>query len=115
MEIIRLRIGRKELLEKYCSYFRTMSKAVVDVKRHLLAVDADLHSDQEALLIEDGSLQEDLWGINLYPLKSAGDFIEFTSLINIRPHDGNTSMEVEDPATREKIRNIVTSLIDYES
>ena len=47
--------------------FGDMVKAVVDVRREMMAVDAELHSDEEAFLLEHGSAQEDLWGINLYP------------------------------------------------
>jgi len=91
-----------------------MSKAVVDVEKEIMAVDGELHSDQESELLAGGSKQEDLWGINLYPSRNREDFIEFTSLINIRPHQGNFSMEVDDQAVREKIKTIVFNLIDYE-
>ena len=91
-----------------------MSKAVVDVEKEIMAVDGELHSDQESELLAGGSKQEDLWGINLYPSRNREDFIEFTSLINIRPHQGNFSMEVDDRAVREKIKTIVFNLIDYE-
>lgn len=114
MEIIHSRISKNELAEKYCSNFKTMTKAVVDIEREIMAVDAELHSDLEALLLEEGGKQENLWGINLYPGKKREDFIEFTSLINIRPHHGNTSMEVENPAIRGKIVTIAASLVDYE-
>ena len=60
-----------------------MCKAVVDIERNVCAVDAELHADLESLLLENGSLQENLWGVNLYPLKQKFDFIEYTSLINI--------------------------------
>jgi hypothetical protein len=115
MEIIRSKIGKKVLADSYCSYFGSMTKAVVDVEREIMAVDAELHSDQEALLLEEGSRQEDLWGVNLYPEKSKEDCIEFTSLINIRPHQGNFSQEVEDPLLRERIRTVVFKLVAYES
>ena len=35
------------------------------------------------------------------------DFIEFDSLINIRPRQGNRSRDVEDEAIREQIRQVV--------
>ena len=88
-----------------------MTKAVVDIENEIIAIDADLHSDLEAALIEAGSHQEDLWGINLYPSKSDEEFIEYTSLINIRPHQNNPSMEIMDVAIKKQIKHIVASLI----
>ncbi|PJE65348.1 hypothetical protein COU91_02165 [Candidatus Saccharibacteria bacterium CG10_big_fil_rev_8_21_14_0_10_47_8] len=83
-------------------------KAVVDVKKGLLVVDAELHADQEAYLIENGSAQQDLWGINLYPEKfGQDDFIEFDSMINIRPSQKNMSRDVDDQSVRNRIIKIV--------
>jgi len=87
--------------------FGNMVKAVVDVGRGLLAVDAELHSDLEALLPEDGSKQKDLWGINLYPDMKDEDFVEFDSVINMRPSQGNRSRGVEDEKLHGKIIEIV--------
>jgi hypothetical protein len=92
-----------------------MCKAVVDIENQIIAVDAELHADQESQLLEDGSLQQNLWGINLHPGKADDNFIEYTSLINIRPHDNNCSMEIESSETREKIRQIVETLIRHET
>ncbi len=86
-------------------------KGVVDVSKGIVALDAELHSDLECLLLENGSRQEDLWGINLYPDETGEDFIEFDSLINIRAWQGNRSRDVEDEAVREKICNIVNKFI----
>jgi len=84
-----------------------MIKAVADVDRGLIAVDAELHSDLESFLLQDGSDQSALWGFNIYPEAEGEDFIEFDSLINIRPRQGNRSRDVEDSAVREKIKSIV--------
>jgi hypothetical protein len=91
--------------------FGDMMKAVVDVDRRIMAIGAELHSDEEAALIEDGSRQSDLWGINLYPSRSRSERIEFDSLINIRPSQGNRSRDVQDAATRTAITEIVDALI----
>ncbi len=106
MQIIRIKVSRNELSAMAQSGFGDMVKGVVDVNRGIAAIDAELHSDLEAMLLEDGSRQEDLWGINLYP-DETDDFIEFDSLINIRPLQNNRSRGVNDPVVREKITEIV--------
>jgi hypothetical protein len=60
---------------------------------------------------KEGSKREDIWGINLYPKKSGEEFIEFDSMINLKPHSGNRSRGVEDGETREKIKKIVEKLV----
>ena len=90
-----------------CRILSIFAKGVVDVRQQLLALDAELHSDLESMLLEEGSNQEDLWGINLYPEMEGEDFIEFDSLINIRPRQGNRSRDVEDEAIRAQIRQVV--------
>ena len=92
-------------------YFGDMIKAVVDVKQGILGLDAELHADIEKELLTQGSMQADLWGINLYPEMDGEDFIEFDSLINIRPYQGNRSRDVQDPAVRKQIIDVVNSLI----
>ena len=81
------------------------------VERGLVAVDAELHSDLEALLLEAGSKQKDLWGINLYPELAADQFVEFDSLINLRPSQGNKSRGVESEGIRKKIIAIIEKRI----
>lgn len=100
-----------ELREMAAAMFGDMVKAVVDVGREIMAVDAELHADEEALLIEKGSDQNDLWGINLYPELEGEDFVEFSSMINLRPSQGNRSRGVENPAIRDRILKIVNSLV----
>jgi hypothetical protein len=91
--------------------FGNMVKAVVDIERKMMAVDADLHSDEEAALLESGSRQEDLWGINLYPALAEMDWIEFDSMINLRPGQGNRTRGVDDPDIRSKIAAVVEGLV----
>ena len=91
--------------------FGDMVKAVVDVEREILAVDAELHSDLEVLLLDNGSKQKNLWGINIYPEQDGDDFVEFDSMINIRPRQGNKIRGVEDKALRSKIISIVTKRV----
>ena len=88
-----------------------MVKAVVDVKRSIMLLDADLHADQEAELLSEGAGQRDLWGINLYPGLPDDEWLEFDSMINLRPSFGNRSRGVDDPATRATIADLVTRLV----
>jgi Protein of unknown function (DUF5674) len=92
-------------------HFEDMVKYVVDVERGLAAVGGELHADEEELLLDRGSRQEDLWGMNYYPGRGRDGCIEFTSLINIRPAQGNPGMTVEDPGVRRRIRELTYALI----
>ena len=105
------RIKLDELSKMAEEMFGDLVKAVVDIKRDMMVVDAELHADEEALLIEHGSKQSNIWGINLYPELEGADFVEFDSMINLRPSQENRSREVEDPAIREHIQRIVNDLV----
>jgi len=91
--------------------FGDLVKAVVDVDREIMAIDGELHSDEEALLLEQGSRQQHLWGINIYPDLEGTERIEFDSMINIRPSQGNRSRGVDDPELRLRIIRIVETLL----
>ena len=95
MIILEKPVTRAELIELAENFYGDMVKGVVDVDKELLALDAELHSDLEGLLLGEGSQQEALWGINLYPEAEDEDFLEFDTLINIRPRQGNRSRYVE--------------------
>lgn len=107
MKIIIETLKLDELKQMATATFGNLVKAVVDINREILAVDAELHSDLEALLLEDGSKQKSLWGINLYPEIEGDDFIEFDSMINMRPSQGNRSRGIENEEIRKKIIAIV--------
>lgn len=109
MVILNAPIAFREIRMKYNQFFRTMVKAVVDIEKRLVALDAELHADLEQLLLDEGSRQENVWGINIY--FEGPVFIEYTSLINIRPAQGNKGMEVENPQTKKQIEDIVISFI----
>ena len=111
MKIIYTPISRNEILENYNSFFRKMIKAVVDIDKQIIALDAELHADLEEILLENGSNQENLWGINLYLEENKDKQIEYTALINIRPSLDNRSMEVENLQIRDEIKKIVNNLI----
>jgi len=91
--------------------FGDMVKGVVDLRRGILLLDADMHADQEAELLADGSAQSDLWGINLYPDGAEADLLEFDSMINLRPSFGNRSRSIDDPATQRAVTTLVTRLV----
>ena len=107
MKIIDKKLTMSELKRIAAATFGDMVKAVVDVDRELIALDAELHSDLEALLLGDGSKQKNIWGINLYPDMHGEEFIEFDSLINIRPSQGNRSRGVENEEMRKRIISII--------
>ena len=111
MRVVNENISIDELKEMSSKMFGNLVKAVVDVEKNILVVDAELHSDQEAFLIESGSNQKNLWGINIYPDLSNEERIEFDSMINLRPSQGNSSRGVEDEEIQKKILDIVNSKI----
>jgi hypothetical protein len=111
MTIVKDRTSRAELATLAEQQFGDLVKAVVDIKRGIMAVGGELHSDEESLLLEDGSEQQDLWGINLYPATAGADWIEFDSMINIRPAHGNRSRGVDDPEARRAIAALVDRLV----
>jgi len=111
MKIIEEQISIEEIKLMAEDFSGDYVKAVVDIEREIIAIDAEMHSDLEAILLNEGSLQYDLWGINLYPDKNRNELIEFDSLINIRPKMKNMSRDVEDNETRIKIINIVEKLV----
>lgn len=104
-------ISLEELRTLAQARFGDMIKGVVDLERGILLLDADLHADQEASLLADGSKQTNLWGINLYPDVAGEDWLEFDSMINLRPSFGNRSRGVDDPATRAAIAALIARVV----
>ncbi|MCM8766922.1 MAG: DUF5674 family protein [Candidatus Omnitrophica bacterium] len=104
------KIKMSELKKIAEEMFDILVKGVVDIEKEILVIGGELHSDEEAILIENGSKQENLWGINLYPDEKE-NFIEFDSVINIKPSLGNKSRDIEDPEIKEKIKKIVEKLV----
>jgi hypothetical protein len=112
IQIIKAPISVALLAKLAQQQFGDVIKATVDVSKGIMALGGELHSDEEVLLIEKGSDQKDLWGINLYPAQfGKKGFVEFDSMINIRPSQGNMSRGVNNIATQKEIRNIVNKLI----
>ena len=111
MQILERPVSREELKAIAQNTFGDMVKCVADIRQGLLAIDADLHADLEALLLQNGSSQEDLWGFNLWVEEEGEDFIEFDSLINIRSWQNNPSRDILNPEVRDSIRSIVAKQI----
>ena len=114
MRILEKPISKTELISTSSNFIdENTIKAVVDVKREIIAVDSPMHYDCEQLLLTNGSKQEDLWGINLYlDEDNIDDLVEFDSMINIRPAQGNRSRGVEDLETQAKIKSIVSKWLN---
>ena len=111
IKIITTAITKEELLKLAREGFGDLVKAVVDINKEIMALNGELHADEEAKLLDSGSKQENLWGINLYPEKTGEEFIEFDSVINLRPLQNNRSRGIEDPLIQNKIIEIAGRLI----
>lgn len=112
IRIIKNPITRIELEKFAKERFGDLAKAVVDIEQKIIAVGGELHADMETLLMEkENSLRKDTWGINLYPENFGEDFVEFDSMINLKPALGNRTRNVENNETREKIKAIVNNLV----
>ncbi|MBI1984880.1 MAG: hypothetical protein HYS60_02085 [Candidatus Wildermuthbacteria bacterium] len=112
IKIIKTLVDKEELKEIAKSYAWDAVKAVVDVEQEIMAIGGEFHADEEALLMEkEGSRRESTWGINLYPEESGENFIEFDSMVNLKPAFGNRSRNVEDALLQKKIREIVVKLV----
>lgn len=111
IRLITEKISRAELKAIAAERFGDMVKAVVDLEKNIMAIGGELHSDEEAYMLERESKQGDLWGINLYPESTIDQFIEFDSMINLRPGQGNRSRGVENVEIQRKIKEIIRSLV----
>lgn len=111
IKIVQDNISRDEVRALALASYGDLVKAVVDIEKRVMAIGAEMHFDAEQMLLEQGSRQADLWGINLHPEVSGDDFVEFDSMINLRPSQGNRSRSVEDPSTQKKIRDLIAALV----
>ena len=112
IRIIKGHVSRSELEKIANERFGDLVKAAIDIEQSILALGAELHADAAAELMEkENSKREHIWGINLYPAEIGEDFLEFDSMINIKPAFGNRTRSVDDEAIRAKIREIVNSIV----
>lgn len=105
-------ISVSELQAMAGNMYGTLVKADVDLAKKVVVVDMDMHADGEAYLLSNGSEQQDLWGINLHPAKFGSDeFVEFDSMINIRPRQKNPSRDILDTTIRDRIKQLVSGVV----
>jgi len=110
--IVKDAITRAELRALAHEQYGDIIKAVVDVNTGVVGVGGELHVDIQSILIEkEGARGDTTWGINLYLDKTGDDFIEFDSMINLKPALGNKTRGVEDETIRQKIREIVDRVV----
>lgn len=108
IHILRERAAPEQLAEMLADW-GVLIKVVVDIRRKVMAGGGEMHADGEALLLADGSQQEDLWGANWYPDSRE---VRFEALMNIRSRHGNTKMEVQSEAIRAKMEPIIRGLLE---
>ena len=94
-------------------WHQTLVKGVADIETGLVALGGEWHMDANNRLIEEGSQQKNLWGFNIYPKEKGNAAIEYNSLINIRPMQGNRSMEITSEETRNAVRKVAALAIPF--
>ena len=111
IHIVRSHATRPQM-EEMLQTLETYIKLAVDIQRGILAGGGALHADCEAVLIEDSSRQQDVWGADWNP---SAQQVTFESLINIRPRQNNPSMEILDSTIRERVAEIVRPLLSEDA
>ncbi len=111
IKIYKNKVSVREVKDVADATFGDMAKGVVDLRGKIMALGGFLHADCEAILLKEGCRQEDLWGFNIYPGRPKNEWLEYTSLINIRPRQGNRSIEIKDPSLRDRVKGAVEGLI----
>ncbi len=111
IKIVKNKIALAEVKRLAEESYGEMVKVVADIGQGILAIGGEMHADAEQLLLENGSLQEDLWGFNIYPEAEEDGFLEYVSFINIRPKQNNRSQEISDIEVKNKIKNLIKNKI----
>lgn len=112
-KIVKNKITAEELRSLAHEQYGDIIKAVVDIRQEIMGVGGELHVDIQSLLIEkEDSQAQDTWGINLYLEKTGEDFIEFDSMINLKPAFENKTRSVENIEIQNKIREVVSKLVE---
>ena len=112
IKVVKDSITRGEIRRMAQGQFGDLAKAVVDVEQGIMAVGGEFHADEEVVLMEEhGSRREHTWGINLYPEKPGEEWIEFDSMINLKPSFGNRTRGIENSEVQKKIKEIIKKLV----
>ncbi len=111
--IVRKPVDQETLDALAKEWHQTLVKGVADIKTGLVALGGEWHIDANNRLLEEGSEQKDLWGFNIYPKEKGDAAIEYNSLINIRPIQGNRSMEITSEETRHAVRKVAALAVPF--
>lgn len=113
MKIVKDTISISELREMLKGgFYVDVVKAVVDLEKEIMAVDAEMHADlMNELIKAEHSNHQNLWGVNLFPEAPVEEFIAFTSLINIKPSLGHKTVDIHDQSLQEKIRDVINTRV----
>ena len=111
IRIVRVPTTLDTLNELAATYHRRLVKGVADIELGIIALGGEWHIDANNVLTALGSAQSNLWGFNVYPREKGDKAIRYNSMINIRPAQGNTSMDVLDTSLQGEIRSLVGKLI----
>lgn len=103
MIIIKKDSYSKEEITKLKEMFDVYIKTVFDVKQGICCAGCDRHFECEQMLLKQGSKQDDLWGGGI-DLET--NVIDFNSMINIRPAQGNRSNEIQDEKIRDEYEKL---------
>ena len=112
IKIIKKPVSFQQLQKIAEGSYGNMVKGVADIEAGIIALGGELHADSEAILLQNGSKQESLWGFNIYLDKPDNERIEYSSFINIRPNQNNRSLEVQSSELKSKIGKIIDSLVE---
>ena len=111
IKIFNSKVSQEDLFDLAKEGYVDMVKGVIDLRQRILALGGELHADAEEMLLEQGSRQEDLWGFNIYIDKPQDSRLEYTSMINIRPRQGNRDREVQDSKIRQQMKDIIDQMV----
>jgi len=111
IKVFNSQVSKEDILSLAKAGYGDMVKGVVDINKRLLALGGELHADAEQVLLDQGSKQADLWGFNIYPEKTKEEYLEYTSMINIRPRQGNMGRDIKDLNLRSQIKNIIDEMV----
>jgi len=112
IKIIKEKINREELEKIAQQEYVTLVKIAVDTKKEIIALGGEWHSECQEVLIENGSINKNIWGANVTVSAPKKDRVTFHSLINVKPHCGHQQMEIQNADIKEKITQIIDKLIE---